>query len=168
MGRVQRCPSQLGPWVRLPQGPRHCSGCALCLAFPLSAGQLLVFKNQDACCVPGNLLDSRLALWPFPHGSHDPESSCAWPPFPSAISSEGPGLGRAPLGPQHGAGPSRAQVRGSRMLDHSPSDLGEGGRGCVHLSARWSQRLHVWQALWTWMRPRAVSWDPVEDGAEGA
>lgn len=52
------------------------------------------------------------------------------------------------------------------MLDHSPSDLGEGGRGCVHLSARWSQWLHVWQALWTWMRPRAVSWDPVEDGGE--
>lgn len=105
-----------GPTVRAwSPPPGRCLGCALCLAFlpsanSSSASQVLIFKNQDACHVPGNLLGCQsppplLASWPFPHNSHYSGRGCVRASLP---------IGRQLQGARPGthASPAPAATRG--------------------------------------------------------
>ena len=69
------------------------------------------------------------------------------PPFPSAVSSKGPGLGHLHLPPLHQ--PGAHHEPGFWMSDHWLNDF----LGAVTLSAKWSQRLRV---LWVLQKSHEI------------
>lgn len=108
------------PRMRLPRAPATAQAVPSAWRPPVCC-QLLVFRDQDACGVPGDLLDSRSAPWRFPHGSQDPEGSRA----PASLSIRFVDVGETTcsvLGPVEGG------VRAHGGLESLPWAVGPGGQ----------------------------------------